>query len=202
MYFAPDLRRIARAVHPAHPPGTVFQYDDRNPMLLGMMLERATRMHVTDYLRRRLWQPVGAAYPASWSLDSTASGFEKMESGINAAPLDYVKLGLLVLRGGLNERGERLLPSSWIDAATTPGPHLPGWSHPSDMAYGLLWWLYPRPSGPADAFANGIMGQVLYVSRAQGTVILRTGHAEGGVDWPPLIRRWSEALSRDRTRAT
>lgn len=195
MYFAPDLRQVARSVRPVHPPGTVFQYDDRNAMLLGLMLERATHEHVSTYLQRRLWQPMGAASNASWSLDSRASGFEKMESGINATPLDYVKLGLLVLRGGVTERGERLLPASWIDASTEATPIRPGWTKPPGMAYGLLWWLYPRQGAPNDAFADGIFGQVLYVSRATGIVILRTGTSEVGVDWPALIRRWTHVLA-------
>jgi CubicO group peptidase (beta-lactamase class C family) len=195
MYFAPDLRQVARAVRPVHPPGTVFQYDDRNAMLLGLMLEHATREHVSTYLERRLWQPMGAAFNASWSLDGRASGFEKMESGINARPLDYAKLGLLVLRGGMTERGERLLPTSWIDASTQATPILPGWTKPPGEAYGLLWWLFPRRDAPNDAFADGIFGQELYVSRATGVVILRTGTSEVGTDWPALIHRWVHALA-------
>lgn len=194
MYFAPDLRRVALTARPIARPGTLFQYDDRNPMLLGLMLERRTGMHVSQYFEQQLWQPMGAAYSASWNLDSRSSGFEKMESGINATPIDYARLGLLVLRGGLNERGERVVPASWIDAATTPSPIVQGWSYPRGLAYGFFFWLFPRANGPADAFAHGIFGQVLHVSRALGTVILRTGTDESGVDWPTLINRWSEAL--------
>ncbi len=194
MYFAPDLRQVARAVRPVHPPGTVFEYDDRNAMLLGMMLERASGEPVSTYLQHRLWQPMGAAFDASWSLDSRASGFEKMETGVNARPLDFARLGHLVLRDGLSERGERLLPTSWIDASTAPGKLLAGWTKPPGLAYGLMWWLYPRAGGPADAVANGIFDQVLYVSRAFGTVILRTGTGGGGLDWLALIHRWTDAL--------
>lgn len=38
--------------------------------------------------------------PASWSLDSDASGFEKMESGINARAIDFAKIGRLFLNNG------------------------------------------------------------------------------------------------------
>jgi CubicO group peptidase (beta-lactamase class C family) len=79
------------------------------PMFLGIMLENATHEHPADWLAKRLWKPMGAEYPASWSLDSRASGFEKIESGINARPIDFLKIGQRVLRGGVTEGGERLL---------------------------------------------------------------------------------------------
>jgi hypothetical protein len=44
-------------------------------------------------------------------------------------------------------------------------------------------------------FADGIFGQVLLISPANGSVILRTGHGTGGVSsWPRLLRRLTSAL--------
>jgi CubicO group peptidase (beta-lactamase class C family) len=195
MYFAPDLSAVAAATRPEYRPGTHFLYDDRNPMLLGMMLEGATHEHVATWLEQRLWQPMGAEFPASWSLDSRASGFEKMESGVNACPIDFLKIGQLVLRGGVAESGEGLLPESWIEQAATPTPHVAGWPKGDDMFYGLLWWGFTRANGPQDIFAEGIFGQVMLVSRANGIVVLRTGNGEGGVvSWPRLLRALANAL--------
>src|SRR5262249_59016356 len=111
------------AVRPEYRPGTHFLYDDRNPMLLGMMLEGATHEHVATWLAQRLWQPMGTEFPASWSLDSQASGFEKMESGINARPIDFLKIGQLVLRGGVAENGGGVLPENRTAQGITPPPH-------------------------------------------------------------------------------
>ena len=195
LYFALDLRAIAAAVRPQYRPGTHFLYDDRNPMLLGMILERATHEHTATWLAQRLWQPMGAEFPASWSLDSRASAFEKMESGINARPIDFLKIGQLVLRRGVAEGGERLLPESWVEQATTPTPHVAGWPYGDDRFYGLLWWGFTRTNGPPDVFAAGIFGQVLLVSRANGIVVLRTGNGEGGVtSWPHMLRSLANAL--------
>jgi hypothetical protein len=36
-------------------------------------------------------------YPASWSLDSEESDFEKMEQDVNASAIDFAKFGLLFL---------------------------------------------------------------------------------------------------------
>ena len=190
MHFAPDLRAVAAAVRPEVGPGKRFLYDDRNAMLLGMALARASGETPSGFMERRLWRPMGAACPAEWILDSTAQGFEKMESGIAACAEDYLRIGARVLRGGVLADGTRLLPADWIaglgQAATAP-EGAPG--------YGLLWWSFANPAGPPDIFASGLFGQVLYVSRARGMVLLRTGDRTGELDWPALLHRLSQALS-------
>ena len=104
-----------------------------------------------------------------------------MESGIGAAPLDFLKLGDLVLQGGAG-----VLPAAWIEAMTAPsGPN---------PEYGYLWWRMARADGPDDVYAQGIFGQVLFVSRRSQAVILRTGDGEGGQDWPKLLRIVADAL--------
>ncbi len=45
--------------------------------------------------------------PASWSLDSDTSRFEKMESGINARAIDFAKIGRLFINNG-NWNGNKL----------------------------------------------------------------------------------------------
>jgi CubicO group peptidase (beta-lactamase class C family) len=194
--FAPDLQSFVAAVRPKNPPGSQFLYDGRNTMLLGVILEAATGgKHVADWLEQRLWQPMGAEYAASWSLDSRRCGFEKMSSGINARPIDFLKIGQLVLRGGILENRQRLLPEAWIEQATTPSPRVPGWEDADDMFYGLQWWGFTRANGPCDVFADGIFGQILLISPINGIVVLRTGHGEGGVQsWPRLLLALANAL--------
>jgi CubicO group peptidase (beta-lactamase class C family) len=195
MYFAPDLRAVAASVRPEHPPGTRFLYDDRNAILVGMALTGVIGEPAAAWLARRLWQPMGAEFAASWAVDSPADDFEKMESGINARPIDFLKLGQLVLRGGVTESGERLLRTDWIEAIATATPRLPGWSDGDDMSYGLFWWGLARAGGPPDVLARGSFGQVLLVSRVNGGVVLRTGDAEGGIaSWPRLLRDLADAI--------
>ena len=54
-----------------------------------MVLERATGMRVTRYLQTRMWDQLGMEYDGSWSTDSAASDFEKMETGVNARAIDF-----------------------------------------------------------------------------------------------------------------
>ncbi|HUJ74191.1 MAG TPA: serine hydrolase domain-containing protein, partial [bacterium] len=80
-YYDPNLRAMTLAtVRITGPPGERWLYNNYHPLLMGMILERATGMSVTRYLNEKLWGGLGAEYDASFSLDSTEDGFEKMES--------------------------------------------------------------------------------------------------------------------------
>jgi CubicO group peptidase (beta-lactamase class C family) len=100
-YYGVDLREVAlRRVRIEGPPGIAWQYNNYHPLLLGLVLERTTRMSVSRFMAAKLWQPLGAEADATWSLDSEDSGFEKLESGVNARATDYARLGLLFLHDG------------------------------------------------------------------------------------------------------
>jgi len=196
LYFATDLRTQATRLRVEAPPGQHFLYDDRAPMLMGLLIERVTGVPVAQYLERRLWRPLGTEFPASWSLDR-ARGFEKMESGFNPRAIDLVRLGELVRRDGVGPSGEQLVPREWIAAiATPPDPAPDGFPFDQfgqDGFYGYFWWGHRRVGEPNDLEAIGIFGQHLYVSRAKRTVIVRMGNREAP-GWSQLLRRMVDAL--------
>jgi CubicO group peptidase (beta-lactamase class C family) len=174
-YYGADLRNLAlEDTEILESPGRRWLYNNFNPLLVGMALERATRMPVAEYLERTLWMPLGAEYVASWSLDSERGGFEKMESGLNARAIDFARFGALYLhRGRWNDR--RIVPPEWVAASTSP----------SDVAphYGLWWWVEPN-----GAFsARGHHGQFLYVDPARALVFARFGMMDGGAPWPDVF---------------
>jgi CubicO group peptidase (beta-lactamase class C family) len=182
-YYWPDMRDLAlNQTSIDEPSGGRFHYNNYNPLLEGLIIERATGMSVTDYLASRLWQPMGAQFPGSWSLDS-ADGFEKMESGINARPIDFAKLGVLFLgNGSINENS--VVPSEWVTMATTPTyPAGSDWYIPqiepsAPIGYGLHWWTIEGSHG-VDYTARGNHGQFVYVSPASDMVIVRNGRSDG-----------------------
>jgi CubicO group peptidase (beta-lactamase class C family) len=54
-YYAPDLRALALTrTEVVEAPGRRFHYDNLNPLLVGLALERATRMPVATWLERTL----------------------------------------------------------------------------------------------------------------------------------------------------
>ncbi len=186
-YYYPDLRELALSrTTIAGEPGKSWLYNNYHPLLLGLILERATGMPVARYLETRVWQPMGAEYPASWSLDSAASGFEKMESGINARAIDFAKLGRLYLEER-RVRDRQILPSAWVDAATRADASVdraswyPAWmDEPYGQAYHQrLWWGATRPDGSYAFAAEGNYGQEIFVDPRTRTIIVRNGERYG-----------------------
>jgi CubicO group peptidase (beta-lactamase class C family) len=180
-YYGTDLRATALSTTVEAPPGEVFLYNNYNLLLEGLVLERATGQRVADYLSERLWRPMGAEAHATWSIDSEASGFEKMESGLNAAPRDYARFGVLFADGG-RASGRQVVPRAWVELATSRGPE----TAPNE-AYGFHWWtghFDGRPLPPGHAMAVGNLGQFVYVAPEEDVVIVRLGDDTGGADWP------------------
>src|SRR3712207_4491289 len=117
-YYATDLRKLAlENTLIEGEPGEYFEYNNYNPLLIGMILERATGMSVSRYLQEKLWKPLGMEADGSWSLDSKRSGFEKMESGVNARARDFGRFGALFAREGSWE-GKQLISRGWVEEST------------------------------------------------------------------------------------
>ncbi|MCW5632813.1 MAG: serine hydrolase [Rubrivivax sp.] len=199
-YYWPDLRALAlEHTRIASEPGPDWLYSNYHPLLVGLALERATGMPVAKYLERRLWQPAGMAAGASWSLDSEASGFEKMESGVNARTLDFARLGQLMLDRGVATDGQRVLSErsvQWLthpDGAARLDHRLPG------QYYQLFWWgRRDLQQGGHDFYAHGKYGQFIYVSPPNGVVIARNGRLYGvpAAEWIELFGRMASELGR------
>lgn len=170
-YFSPDLRTAALEAKISEAPGLSFHYNDYNPLLIGMALERATSMPVSAYLETRLWQRMGAEGDGSWDLDSEHSAFEKMSVGINGRAVDFAKLGWLFLNEGKN--GERqVVPAAWIEEAT----RVDSTTDPADF-YQYYWWLDLEHNA---YYAEGNFCQYIYVYPDADLVMVRHGRDCGG----------------------
>ena len=185
-YYSPDLRTTALEAEIETEPGTVFLYNDYNPLLLGIALERATGMSIAEYMETRLWQPMGAEGEGSWSLDSETSGFEKTFAGLNGRALDLVKLGWLYLNHGQNGSVE-VVPLSWV--AQVADRVMPSNQYPESQDY---WWV---DSERNMYFAEGDKCQFIYVYPQAQLVLARFGTDCGGTgftDFMANIALWVE----------
>lgn len=193
MYYTTDARTYVRkaAKRFEHRPGTRYVGEDLSPLLLGAALERAIRRRhpratLSDYVSRRLWQPLGAQYPAFFTLDRAGDGLEKVESGFTARAVDLARFGQLFLNGGAYS-GRRIVPASWVGASTTA----PARGEPNAFPHGFhrnLWWGRYRPGAlRADFFANGHFGQRIYISPDKRLVLVRLGSGSGNVDWTEFL---------------
>ncbi len=193
-YSFDNLRHLALTeTEVVEPPGKTFVYNNYNPLLLGLILERVTGKTVTEYLQEKLWTPLGMEYDGSWSLDSEKSGFEKMESGLNARAVDFAKLGSLYLKGG-SWNGKQIVPAGWVAASTQDSGVLQG----KPLYYGYLWWGKNCNPGSQDFSAVGNFGQFVYVSPDRNLVIVRNGEEYGledeFADWTDLFCHFTKAL--------
>jgi CubicO group peptidase (beta-lactamase class C family) len=173
-YYGADLRHIAlNRTRITGPSGVAWQYNNYHPLLLGLVLERTTGTSVSDFMAKRLWQPLGAEADATWNLDSNGSGFEKMESGLNARAVDYARFGLLFLHDG-EWNGRRIVSRDWVRAATRAGTAT---DQASYYGYRYFWWL--DLDRPGRFYAFGKYGQFIYVAPDADAVVVRLGRSSG-----------------------
>lgn len=194
--YYPNQREAAlKFTEIVDPPGEYFSYNKYHPQLLGLILERTTGMLVARYLEETIWQSIGMEYDGSWSLDSEESGFEKMETGVNAAAIDFAKFGRLYLENGTWE-GSQVLPAQWIadstqvDLANQNESYYPDEFGQSiyknlDGYYKYMWYGYFRGGDGYDFMAEGDRGQFIYVAPHNNMIIVRNG-----LDWGLSSEEW------------
>ncbi len=210
VYNTTTLRQaVLSRLRIAGSPGHTFRYNDFNPLLLGMVIERATGRTVTRWLDQTLWDPLGAQYSGSFSLDSEAGGFEKMESGLNGRPIDLLRLGVLYLHNGI-WHGRQLIPRQWVTQSTRYD--LAGAARFPGVRYGLGWWTRVI-DGTRVYYAWGDHGEYILVAPSLDIVVARFGREYGfdaprgdssggsvGVQtWPTVLTRIAVAVAATRS---
>jgi CubicO group peptidase (beta-lactamase class C family) len=184
-YYYPDLRKLAlEHTFIVGQPSEKFLYNNYHPLLLGMIIERATGTSVTHYLQEKIWKPIGMEYPGSWSLDER--GFEKMESGINARAIDFAKFGRLFVHNG-NWNGVQVVPAEWVAESTQADTSVDYEKYYYDDFifkdgrgyYKYMWWGIQRDGQNYDFIALGNHGQFVYISPRINLIIIRFGESYG-----------------------
>ena len=195
-YRFPDMRRLALKMTKIVTPPGEFVYNPYNPLLIGLVLERVTGKTVTQYLQEKLWTPLGMEYGGSWSLDSDKTGYEKMESGLNARAIDFAKFGSLFLKQG-NWNGVQVIPAEWVAEATTPDETA---KLDDKVYYKYFWWGLYREDQGYDYFAWGNLGQFIYISPTHHLVIVRNGERYGlegeGIEWAEIFYQFANDFGK------
>jgi CubicO group peptidase (beta-lactamase class C family) len=162
------------------PSGTMFSYASVETQVLGLVLRGAVGRPVTDYLREKIWEPMGAEADATWLIDR--SGQEVTFCCLNAVLRDYARLGLLLAHDG-NWRGRQLIPVTWINEATRvrdDQPHLRPGTARRFLGYGYQVWILP---GERRMFALlGAYGQAIFVDPSSRLVMVHTAAYKQAAD--------------------
>lgn len=199
-YWLPNMRDYVLTLKGGKDPiGAYFFYNNWHALLEGVILERTTHKTVSSYMEEKIWKPLGMEYPASWSLDSTESGFEQMGAGINARAIDFAKFGRLFLNDGYWD-GRRILPGGWVKEATSPDPtdtrvfkNYTVWQEMGGY-YKYHWWGMHNQDGTYDYSANGHLGQIIYVSPKNNAIFVRNGFAGDPKEWAMIARSVFQSL--------
>jgi CubicO group peptidase (beta-lactamase class C family) len=187
-----NLREAALKTEIVEAPGQRFHYNDYNPPLIGMVLERATGMSVSEYLETRLWGPMGAEADGSWDLDSKGSGFERMSVGVNGRAIDMAKLGWLFLNNGKNGE-QQVVPAAWVEEATGAAGASETFRGDPSVYNKYYWWLDME----YDAYyAEGNLCQFIYVYPSADLVLVRHGSDCGGTYWTGLLGEIAQEIER------
>lgn len=145
-------------------PGEAFDYNSMNSYMLSAIVRKKTGEGLADYLRPRLFEPLGFG-DVAW--ETCPQGIAKGGWGMYVYLEDLAKLGQLYLQKGLWTDGDgaprRLLSEEWIAASTTPYS-----TTEKGEEYGYQLW--PHSADGVYLF-NGMFGQYVVVAPAQELVV-------------------------------
>jgi CubicO group peptidase (beta-lactamase class C family) len=148
-------------------PGTHFLYNTSATYMLSAIVQKATGQTVLDYLKPRLFEPLGIENP-TW--EASPQGISAGGFGLNVRTEDIAKFGQLYLQKGKWD-GKQLVPEAWVAAATAR--QTSNGSNPKsdwDQGYGYQFWRCTH-----DAYrGDGAFGQYCVVMPEQDAVLVIT----------------------------
>ena len=118
-------------------PGTHFLYNSPATYMLSAIVQKATGMTVLDYLKPRLFEPLGIDGP-TWIM--SPQGVTAGAYGLSLRTEDIARFGQLYLQKG-KWKGKQLVPAQWIEEATAR--QTSNGSSPNsdwDQGYGYQFW--------------------------------------------------------------
>ncbi len=148
-------------------PGTHFLYNTPATYMLSAMLQKATGQTLLDYLKPRLFDPLGIE-GATW--EKSPQGISTGGYGLSIRTEDIARFGQLLLRKG-QWQGKQVVPPAWVEQATSR--QTSNGSNPKsdwDQGYGYQFWRSRNNAYRGD----GAFGQYCIVLPEQDAVIAIT----------------------------
>ncbi len=172
-YDGPDgLYALVAGIAQDAPHGGDFVYRTPNTQCLQWLVERASGQSLASLITDIFWRPMGMENDAAIAVDRMGVAFGG--GGLMAALRDTARVGEMLRLGGL-WNGRQILPAAVVARALRGGDpaafaHVNYPGNP-DGSYASQFW--HRAGG--QAMALGVHGQGIYVDRAAGVVIARSG---------------------------
>jgi CubicO group peptidase (beta-lactamase class C family) len=184
----PSVKQFLAQPFP-YAPGAHFLYNTMGTYVLSAIVTKVTGQTVLDYLKPRLFDPLGIENPR-W--DSSPEGNSLGGYGLYLRTQDMAKFGQLILQHG-EWNGKQLVPREWVEEATSREISTVDESHARigpdwHQGYGFQFW-----RGRHNAFrADGAGGQFIVIMPDQDAVIAitaDTGNMQGELNavWDHLL---------------
>ena len=129
IYPSPNFVQLALAAELSDKPGEVWSYNNKALNLMAGVIQQITKKRMDLYIRERLFKPLDIT-DFYWTFDD--AGNPHVMSGCQVKPIDFAKIGLLLLNKGMYNN-KIVIPEKFIAGVTTSCKQYKG--------YGMLWWL-------------------------------------------------------------
>ncbi|QFU23200.1 beta-lactamase family protein [Shewanella eurypsychrophilus] len=94
--------------------GEMYDYQDINTEMLGMIIARVTDKPLTEAMENRLWKKVGFGNKAKFMSNSTGEAVGS--GGLNVTPRDIAIMMDVLVNDGKNRNGDQIVPKSFVDS--------------------------------------------------------------------------------------
>lgn len=192
---APDWAKAFLAHPVPHKPGTHFRYNTPATYMLSAIVQKVTGQTVLEYLKPRLFEPLGIVDP-QW--DNSPQGISIGGYGLFVRTEDIAKFGQLYLQKG-KWNGRQLISEEWVQQATSKQV-TNGNDSDSDwnQGYGYQFWRCRHNAFRGD----GKDGQFCIVLPDQDAVIAitaNTGNMQGELDlvWDKLLPAFKDEALKE-----
>jgi CubicO group peptidase (beta-lactamase class C family) len=151
--------------------GGIGQYCSSNPIILGRIIEKTTKMTLPAFATQTLFKDIGIK-KFYWHFKPDPSSGETF-CQLNLRSRDMAKFGLLYLNNGLwNDK--QVIPKEWVEQSLAKHSVVAG------LDYGYLWWTkYLDADGVRyyGKLAQGNGGQKIYIFKELNLVtVITAGH--------------------------
>lgn len=157
-------------------PGTKWVYKTGETNLIGVLVSRAVKRPLANYLSDTVFRGAGMEADGFWMVDP--NGLEIAGCCLSIRLRDYARMGQFAMEGGKGPDGKQVVPADWFADATREhaGIGIPG------FGYGYQWWTYPGGLWGG----QGIFGQSITVDPKRKVVIA-------------MLSNWPKATAREQS---
>ena len=175
-YYRDDNRTLLEPYRVTGEPGTSFEYQGGNTMLLAEMLDAVREGNLSRDIANGLWEQMGAEHDAFWGLDGDPEegAVERAFAQYYATTRDYARFGQMLLDSGA-WKGQQLLDKAFVTRMITPQNALA--EEVDADFYGYQIWLGRTDDGLAFSMMEGLRGQMVISVPDLDLVVVRTGYA-------------------------